>query len=168
MTLPDAATLSPPVEARRVSVALVLASLVTLSAAVPLGVLAWQASDDTASVDGIVVTVGGEEQPLSGLELERGEGVLVAIELPDVVAVSWAIHHADDAAGDNSVELEAVGQGQLARPPQADAASRMELAEPSALIEVLDRGRYDLLITATTATGSTTQRAARFEIGDAQ
>ncbi len=177
MTLPDTVTLSPPVEGRRVSVAIVLASLVTLAAAVPLGVLAWQANDEAASTEGILISADGEEQSLAGLELERGSRVLVVIELPDLIAVSWAIHSAgdgsgEDGTGDDSGQLEAIGQGQLTRAPGADelgdTRSRLELAEPSALIGALDVGRYDILITATTATGSTTQRAARFEIGDAQ
>lgn len=185
MTLPDAVALSPALDTRRVSVAIVLATLVTLAAAVPLGILAWQARDDAASAEGILATADGEEQPLAGLELARGSSVLVVIELPDLVAVSWAIHHAGDGAGDGagdsaadevtrdeSGEVEAIGQGQLTREGQpdepGDAPPRLELAEPSALITALDPGRYDLLITATTAAGSTTQRAARFEIGDAE
>ena len=132
------------------SSALLLASIVTLIAVVPLTVLALRSdSDDVAPATGLVVAVGGAEADLNGATLAPGADASFSIEGDDLIAAAWSLSTSD---GSPLAEGRAVGA----------APYRVEL--PVGLLDGLEPGQYDLLATVTLEDGSTHRRAARFAV----
>ena len=142
-----------PPEQRRVGTALVLATVVTLAAAIPLGILALDGRDnnETASSEGLVLSQGSAVTQLAGAVLEPGTDAALLIDAADIVAASWALYTAD---GFLLAEGNAVG------------ATPYEIDVPPGTIGSLEPGLYDLLVTATTNEGAESPRAARFAIGE--
>ena len=139
-------------EPRRVSSALILASVVTLAAVIPLAILALRADDDNAApTSGLTIDVGNGTEPLTGVVIDRGDDAALSIEGEDLIAAAWSLMTPD---GFLLAEGRAVGA-----PPYP-----VEL--PAGLLGGLDDGLYDLLVTVTLEDGSTDRRAARFAIGD--
>lgn len=138
-------------EPRRVSAAVVLATVVTLAAAIPLGVLAIQARNDTPAVtsEGLVVSTDGGVDQLAGQTLSRGLAPAVQIRGDAFVAASWALY---DEAGTVIATGNSVG------------ASPYDVTVNGAGITSLRDGAYDLFVTATFVDGSVVERAARFMI----
>lgn len=152
MTLNAAARAGAPAEPRRVSSALILATLVTLAAVIPLAVLALRADDGTAApASGLTVDLGSGPQALSGVVLDRGDDAGLGISGDGLIAAAWSLTTRD---GFLLAEGRAVGA-----PPYP-----VEL--PVGLIAGLDEGLYDLLVTVTLDDGSTDRRAARFAISE--
>ncbi len=142
-------------EPKRVGPALVLATVVTLVAVVPLGIVAWQArSDGPVGNEGLTVTVGtGAASDLAGQVLPAGTDAVRGIDDPDLVAASWVLY---DAAGNLLAEGRHVGS-----PPFT-----LDLAPGT--MAGLDPGLYDLLVTATEGDGTVVERGARFAVGDTE
>ena len=140
-------------EQRRVGTAVVLATVVTLAAAIPLGLLALDGRDDnaTAPSDGLVLSQGSAVTQLAGAVLEEGTDATLLIDAEGIVAASWALYTAD---GFLLAEGNAVG------------ATPYEIDVPPGTISTLEPGLYDLLVTATSAEGDESPLAARFAIGD--
>lgn len=138
-------------EPKKVSAAIVLATIVTLAAAVPLGVVAWQARGDggPAPSDGLLVAEAGQTATLSGAVITNGADATLRIDGDDIVAAAWALYDDDGAL---IAEGNAVGE-----PPYQVAPESGTLAE-------LEVGIYDLLVSATRPDGSVAERAARFAI----
>ncbi len=135
----------------RLGAALVLATVVTLAAAVPLGVLAWQGRMQVpVASDGLVINVDGTTARLNGFVLEPGAKAELTLDDPQVVAAAWSLYTAE---GDLMYNGESVGTPPLSISLPADALSS------------LAPGAYDLLISATMSDGEPTERAARFSIG---
>jgi hypothetical protein len=133
------------------SAAIVLATLVTLAAVIPLGVVAFQArgDDGPAPSFGLIVTEGGVARPLSGAVIRSGEAVDLHIHGEDIVAAAWVLY-----AGDG--ELIAKGNN-VGAPPY-------EVGPTDPTVDQLDPGLYDLLVTTTNPDGTMTERAARFAV----
>lgn len=140
-------------EQRRVSTALVLATVVTLAAAIPLGVLALdgRANDEAAPSDGLVLSQGSAVTQLAGAVLDVGSDATLLIDDDDLVAASWTLYTAD---------------GFLLAEGNVIGATPFEIDLPAGTIATLEPGLYDLLVTATTVEGSESPRAARFAIGE--
>ncbi len=143
--------LSSDGEPRRVSAAIVLATIVTLAAAIPLGVVAFQARSDDgpAPADGLVINEGTTIRPLSGAVIAQGPSVTIEIDDDSFVAAAWALYT-------DSGELIAKGNN-VGAPPYV-----VETASDGA--GVLQSGLYDLLVTATQSDGTVIERAARFAV----
>jgi hypothetical protein len=138
-------------EPRKVSVAIVLATIVTLAAVVPLGVVAWQSrgDDGPASSEGLLFSDAGSTAALSGAVLRPGTSASLQIDGDDIVAAAWALY---DVEG----ELLASGKS-VGAPPY-------ELDWPGGTVGSLETGLYDLLVSATEPDGDVVERAARFAI----
>ena len=140
-------------EPKRVSVALVVATLVTLSAAIPLGVVAWSARDsEPAASDGLVVASVSGAEPLAGQTLPRGIAADLQLIEPDFVAIAWTLYGVDEG---------------LITSDEVVGTSPFILDVETAAFPILVPGTYDLLVTGTERDGTVVQRAARFAIGDA-
>ena len=151
MNLSVAGRVGATSEPRRVSSALVLASIVTLAAVVPLAILALRADDENAApTTGLTVDLGNGSEALSGVVIDPAADATLSIDGDDLIAASWSLMTPD---GFLLAEGRAVGA-----PPYP-----VEL--PAGLLAGLDPGLYDLLVTATLDDGSTDGRAARFAIG---
>lgn len=152
MNLSVAGRVAATAEPRRVSTALVLASVVTLAAVVPLTILALRADDeDVAPAAGLSVDLGAGTEALSGAVLDPGADATLSIDGEGLIAAAWSLTTPD---GFLLAEGRAVGA-----PPYP-----VEL--PTGLLSGLEPGLYDLLVTATLDDGSTDRRAARFAIGE--
>ena len=139
-------------EPRRARSTLILASVVTLAAVIPLTVLALRADDDdVAPASGLTIDLGNGAEALSGVVLDPGSDATLAIDGDDLIAAAWSLMTPD---GFLLAEGRAVG----APPYPVDL--------PAGLLGGLDAGLYDLLATVTLEDGSTDRRAARFAIGD--
>lgn len=138
-------------EPRRVSAALVLATVVTLAAVIPLGVVAWQSrgDDGPAPSEGLLFSDSGSTGSLSGAVLRPGTSATLQIDGDDVVAAAWALYDADG-------ELVASGNS-VGAPPY-------DLEWPGGTLGSLETGLYDLLVSATDPDGDVIERAARFAI----
>lgn len=135
----------------RWGVAFALASMVTLAAAIPLGVLAWQARNEVAvASDGLVIHVAGTIAELDGFVLAPGTPAELTLDDPQVVAAAWALYATD---GTLKFSGESVGTAPLKMSLRADALSR------------LPPGPYELLVSATMSDGGPSARAARFRVG---
>lgn len=147
-----AADVAPRGDARRVGTALAIATLVTLTAAVPLGIVAWSNRDiGPASTAGLVLSSSAGIESLSGLVIEPGRELELRIDDPQLVAVAWALYR----DGEELVARdEALGPGPFV----------IDLSDGS--FASLAEGRYDLLVTGTERDGSVVERAARFAVGD--
>lgn len=152
MTMALAADQAVRTEPRRVSAALVVATLVTLAAAIPLGLVAWSArNDQPAPSDGLVATSASGVEMLAGLTLTPGVVADLRVIEPEFVAVAWTLFADDVEVASNEV----IGESPFV----------LELAEST--IGSLDVGSYDLLVTGTERDGTVVHRAAAFAIGDA-
>lgn len=139
---------------RRASAALVIATLVTMAAALPLGLVAWSArSDGPASADGLMIELPDGVQALSGLVLQTGLEGTLQVDDPGLVAVAWALYDAN--AG-------------LIASDEATGAAPFVLQLADTTLASLGSGTYDLLVTGTESDGDVVERAARFAVGDAQ
>lgn len=139
-------------EPRRVSSALILASVVTLAAVIPLAVLALRADDDpVAPASGLTVDLGNGPEALSGVVIDRGDTAELSIEGDDLIAAAWSLSTPD---------------GFLLAEGRSVGAAPYPVELPAGLLAGLDDGLYDLLVTATLEDGSTDRRAARFAVGD--
>lgn len=138
-------------ERRRVSSALVLATAVTLAAAIPLAVLALRADDDGAPAAGLIVDVGNGPEALAGVVIQPRSDATLSIDGDDLIAAAWSLVTPD---------------GFLLAEGRAVGAPPFPVELPPGLLSGLDDGLYDLLVTATLEDGSTDRRAARFAIGD--
>ncbi len=71
-----------------------LATVVTLAAAIPLAVVAFQArgDDGPAPTDGLVVNEGSAIRPLSGAVITQGPSVTIEIDDDSFVAAAWALY----------------------------------------------------------------------------
>ncbi len=131
--------------------AFLLATVVTLAAAVPLGVLAWQGRNEVAvASDGLLIEVAGATAELNGFVLERGNTAELSLNDPQIVAAAWSLYTAEGALAYNG---ESVGT-----PP-------LSISLPVDALSSLTPGLYDLLVSATNRDGEPTERAARFSIG---
>lgn len=139
-------------EPRRVSSALILASVVTLAAVIPLAILALRADDDNAApTAGLTVDLDNGPEALSGVVIGRDEDAALRIDGDDLIAAAWSLMTPDGF-------LLAEGRSVGAPPYPVDL--------PAGLLGGLDDGLYDLLVTVTLEDGSTDRRAARFAVGD--
>ena len=140
-------------EPRRIGSALILASIVTLAAVIPLAILALRADDGdpAATTAGLTVDRGDGAEPLSGAVIDPSFDASLNINGDDLVAAAWSLMTPD---GFLLAEGRAVG----APPYPVDL--------PAGLLAGLEPGLYDLLVTTTLADGSNDRRAARFAIGD--
>ena len=137
-------------EPRRVSSAVLLASVVTLAAVIPLTVLALRGGDaEQAPTEGLTLVVAGEATELSGAVLQAGADAELSIHGDDLIAAAWTLNTPD---GFLLAEGRAVGA----------APYRVDL--PQGLLAGLQPGLYDLLTTVTLDDGSTERRAARFAV----
>ena len=153
MTMAVAADQAVRTEPKRVSAALVVATLVTLAAAIPLGLVAWSARNNQAAPsDGLVVASASGLDALAGQILAHGAVADLQVIDPDFVAVAWTLFGSGD---EELASDEAVGASPYV----------LELA-PTPL-DTLEAGTYDLLVTGTERDGTVVQRAATFAIGDA-
>ena len=136
---------------RRTSTTLVLAAVVTLAVAIPLGVVAWQArgDDGPAPDNGLMITSGGSTEDLAGTVIPQGIDPTLSIAGDDLIAAAWAVYTSD---GMQLAQGNAVGT-----PP-----FRVDL--PVGTIGGWEEGIYDLLVTVTAEDGSTSERAARFAV----
>ena len=141
-------------EPRRVSAALVVATLVTLAAAIPLGLVAWSARNDTpADSDGLYVAAAGETHSLAGRVLSPEDPIDLQVIHPDLLGIAWTLYDSDGA---HILADEAVGRSPF----------ELDLAPGRNGDADLGSGTYDLLVTGTLRDGSVIQRAATFAIGD--
>lgn len=144
---------TPQADTKRVTVALAVATAVTLAAAVPLGAIAWAARDTApAAADGLVIEVAGEVRALSGYILAAGADAELQIDDPEFVAAAWSLYEGDDLLAG----AEVIGE-----PPYILELTGADLAS-------LTRGTYDLLVTGTQRDGTVVERAATFAVGDGQ
>lgn len=138
---------------RRFGAAIVAATLVTLVAAVPLTLVSLDARrNGPASSQGLVLDRDAGREDLAGLEIsETDEPGRLVVDVDDTIAVTWALYEAD---------------GNLVREDRALAGPPFVLDESGGLIDELDDGIYELLVSGTQSDGSTVQRAARFAVGE--
>lgn len=138
-------------EPKRVSAAIVLATVVTLAAAIPLSVVVMQArgEDGPARGTGLVLADAGVITELSGAVVSPGAEAELQVADNNFVAAAWVLY---SSAGDEIASGNSVGA-----PPFTLALRDGELAS-------LAVGLYDLLVTATLPDGSVVERAARFAI----
>lgn len=137
---------------RPVRTSFVLATLITLAAAVPLAILALDTeNEEPAPSTGLFVTAEGSTTDLSGSLLAEGTVAVLSIDADDVVAVTWTLF--------DSSEDAIAGGTNLGAPPYSVDLSPLSVAD-------LKPGLYELLVSETRPDGSVAKRAARFAIDD--
>ena len=138
-------------EPKKISAAIVLATVVTLAAVIPLSVVVMQArgEDGPAQGTGLVIADAGVTTELSGAVVAPGAQAVLQVVGNDFVAAAWVLY---SSAGDEIASGNSVGA-----PPFTVALRDGELAS-------LTVGLYDLLVTATLPDGTVVERAARFAI----
>lgn len=142
-------------EPKKVSAAIVLATVVTLAAVIPLSVVVIQArgEDGPAADTGLVMADQGVTTELSGAVVSPGAEAVLQVAGDEFVAAAWVLYGSD---GDEIASGNSVGA-----PPFTLALRDGELAG-------LSVGLYDLLVTATLPDGKVVERAARIAIDASQ